>query len=546
MATYVRGYNPIWLFDDLNGMILDDTYYLFILQNTIPYLPALDIYQDSDGNVNWSTPIQFLANGTLPNNVYFNPSSVYRLEVRQGSTQADPLIYLIENYVPGTDVVPPGGTGNVTDNQITNPQFANVLFDPNLSLVINSATTTPFAPGWSVITSGSGTLTITQQEFAGTDNVPGNASYGITLSNAGFTTVTVVQRFNNNGELWTTGSVSLGGVGYVTGASSTDLLGTIVYSDGQSQQIFNDPINAAANVFGNVSDIPQSTNASAPGVSYTECQLEFAGSLALTLTNIQLIGDALAFVDYAQITIERQIDQQYHWDLPIVPVGTVIDYYGFGAPNHFLLCDGSTYSRNKYYKLFAALTLIQNIVEVTNVTFTCDATKLGIGMYVEGAGIPVGTYITLISAYAPGATITVNQVTTSTGTFSARFFAAGQGDGSTTFSTPDLQGYVIAGIGGASLFLAGTPPNTLGADVGSSTYAMIAANIPQHTHKTIIPTSGGGASGQAFNATSNISTNRTYTTDGGESLANVPLTTPPTAFSLVQPTTFAYKYIRYE
>ena len=142
-ATYIRGYNPVWLFDDLNGLILDDTYYLFILQNTLPYLPATDIYQDPDGNIHWSTPIQFLANGTLPNNIYFNPESVYRLEVRDGPTQSDALIYLVENYVPGVDVVAPGSGASPTENQITNPQFATVLFDTSAQLTISTATTTP-------------------------------------------------------------------------------------------------------------------------------------------------------------------------------------------------------------------------------------------------------------------------------------------------------------------------------------------------------------------------------------------------------------------
>src|ERR1700692_4481950 len=102
----VRGSNPIWFEVDLSANAFDDTFYLFVLNNEIPYTP-LPIWQDPFGNVEWTNPLQFLANGTLPNNLYFDPSATYRLEFRQGDTQQDPLIYLVENYVPGEGNVPP-------------------------------------------------------------------------------------------------------------------------------------------------------------------------------------------------------------------------------------------------------------------------------------------------------------------------------------------------------------------------------------------------------------------------------------------------------
>src|ERR1700677_3254065 len=99
--SYTRGSNPVWLFDDLTGHLLDDTYYMFVLSNEIPYIP-LPTYQDPFGNVLWTNPIRVFANGTLPNNIYFDPDIVYRLEIRQGDSQQDALIYLVENYVPGS------------------------------------------------------------------------------------------------------------------------------------------------------------------------------------------------------------------------------------------------------------------------------------------------------------------------------------------------------------------------------------------------------------------------------------------------------------
>src|SRR5579871_1940839 len=121
---YIRGSNPIWSLVDLTGHQFDDTFYMFVLQNTLPYLDA-PTWQDPNGSVFWSNPIQFLANGTLPTNIYLDSDTVYRLEFRQGDSQSDPLIYLIENYVPGSGGgVTPTDEATTTDNQITNPQFA--------------------------------------------------------------------------------------------------------------------------------------------------------------------------------------------------------------------------------------------------------------------------------------------------------------------------------------------------------------------------------------------------------------------------------------
>ena len=145
-STLIRGANPLWTVPTLVGQFMDDTYYFFTLQNTLPYLPA-PVWQDPDGNVQWSDPIEVLASGNLPGNIYFDPSMVYRLEWRAGPSQSDALIWLVENYVPGADVSPTGTGENITDNQITNPQFALVSFDPTSSLTINTATTTsPAAP----------------------------------------------------------------------------------------------------------------------------------------------------------------------------------------------------------------------------------------------------------------------------------------------------------------------------------------------------------------------------------------------------------------
>ena len=39
-ALGVRGANPIWYFVNLWGKSFDDTYWMWVLENDIPYIPA--------------------------------------------------------------------------------------------------------------------------------------------------------------------------------------------------------------------------------------------------------------------------------------------------------------------------------------------------------------------------------------------------------------------------------------------------------------------------------------------------------------------------
>src|ERR1017187_2056351 len=174
--SFVRGANPIWLFDDLVGNILDDTYYISFLTNTLPYLPQ-NVFRDNQGMVPWNNPIEFLANGTLPNNIYGDRDLVYRIEIRQGPTQHDQLIYEVNDYIfgAGSSIVP--DTVGVQANQISNSQFSQVDFGiipggaATPSLVLNTAGTYEIAPGWFITLIGTGTLTITQLIFSGTQNL---------------------------------------------------------------------------------------------------------------------------------------------------------------------------------------------------------------------------------------------------------------------------------------------------------------------------------------------------------------------------------------
>lgn len=379
----------MWLFDDLTGHLLDDQFYMFVLSNEIPYGP-LPIYQDPFGNVEWTNPLQFYANGTLPNNVYFDPDTVYRIEIRQGDSQSDALIHLVENYVPGSSGnTPINETSFSTDNQVSNPQFALINFTSPLTLNSVSTQIINVAPGWFLNLTGTGNVTLTQVLLNSAVVNPTNASYALQIQLSGsWTNAYLSQRFTKNGVLWSNSFVS-SSIMALSGNAPQNISATLIDSQGNTlTTVLNTtPLTEAFNAYPGIGQIGASMDTDFPPTAYIEYQLLLPNNCNITLSSVQLIsGDVNVEYPYEQTTIERQIDQTYHNAYPIVPVGAVIDFAGSVLPYYYFLCNGAVIGRTTFSKLFAA----------------------------------IGT-------------------------------TWGAGDGSTTFNIPDLTDKVIAGSGG-SLF----------------------------------------------------------------------------------------------
>ena len=546
--SLTRGVNPIWWIPDLVGNPMDDSYYLFVLSNTIPYLP-LTVYHDSAGSIPWSNPIEVLANGTMPVDIYWDEDTVYRLEWRNGPTQADTLTYLVENYMPGEG----GGSGpttnsaNNTTNQITNPQFSQVNFTGTFTSTLD--TLTNIAPGWDIVTTGSGpgSISVTQLEVLGDSGDSTNPSYALQIMSSGWETVGIQQTFEDNGALWASGLDDISGVAlqisaYNSSGTAPPLTGVISYTGTDAPgptTIFTEAsINAAPNSYGGAAALPVSTNTSAPASAATSVSFYWTSNNTVVVTSAQLIGqqgEDIAQVLYQQESIERQIDHFYHLAYPIVPVGTIIDFGGFGLLDHYTLCDGSAISRTTFSLLFNVLTTTETVSLTSTVnTFTViSSTQYHIGMAIEGTGIPAATTISGIT----GTTITMSAAATVTAASSVRFFAWGAGDGSTTFNTPNLADYVTAGAGGT---LFGANNYAVGLKGGSSTHAITIAEMPAHTHPGSTARSNSGSpGGSASLYGSSAGPNQNLAIDVASQGSG-------TASTIVQQTALVRKFIRYE
>ncbi len=531
MALGIRGSNPIWFEVDLQGKLFDDTFYLFVLENTIPYIPAT-VYHDPDLTIPWTNPIRFLANGTLPVDIYYEGDTVYRLEYRQGPTQQDPLIYEVNNYVPGSGGSTPVDTiAFASSNQITNPQFALTTLQNPVTITGTDPDLIEIAPGWTLSLAGTGSVTITRVALTSSNINPSNAPYAIQLTMSGWTADSVIlrQRFQQNGMLWASKIVSTAVTARLEGSPQSISANLI---DSNNSVVGNvmplTPINESWNEYTGYAQLPATTNPDTPPAAYLDYELLLPSNIDIYLTSFQLVVQDLPVQpSFEQDSINRQIDHSYNYAYPIVPVGAFIDFGGFVVPEHYYLCDGSAKDRVRNYLLFSALTTTEIVTLTSTVnTFTVVSNaNYHIGMAIEGTGIPAATTISNIV----GTTITMSANATATGPSTVRFFAWGAGDGSTTFNVPNLEGYVRAGADGSLL----SGVNGVGLSGGSATHTLTVSEMPSHVHDLAV---GHGVSTSTASANGNTPDGVATTAPQGDGLPH----------SIVQPTKLVKTCIRYQ
>lgn len=321
MALGIRGANPIWVLVNLAGKLFDDTYYMWVLENQIPYIPA-DVYHDPDLNTPWTDPIQFLGNGTLPNDVYFEPGVVYRLEFRQSDglsapTQQDPLIYLVENYVAGEGGSTPVDTvAFASSNQVTNPQFALTDFVSPFTLAATDPAPIEIGPGWFLNLAGTGTVTLTKVPLNNANPNPSNAPYALEITMSGWTadSVFLTQRFQQNGMLWANKIVSTAITARVQGLNVT-ITATLVDSNNSTLgQLLSTTVDNSFNEYTGYAQLGATTNPDVPPAAYIDYKLALPSNVDIYLSSIQLVvQDVPVEPAFEQDSVERQIDHTFHY-----------------------------------------------------------------------------------------------------------------------------------------------------------------------------------------------------------------------------------------
>jgi hypothetical protein len=326
VGPYTRSANPVWSFVDLTGNQFDDTFYMWVLSNQIPYVPAA-VYQTPTGTP-WTDPIRFLANGTLPNNIYWDPNVIYRLEFRHNlgllpPSQNDPLIYLVENYAPNGNNAELENISNLTtSNQVSNSQFVEVNFQSPFTLTnVTNPPPIEIAPDWFLTLTGTGNVTINQiplYDAPGLTN-PTNAPYALEINLTGGWTGNPIlsQTLPVNGMLWANKYVSLSFTGLIQTAPAP-VTARLIASNGQPIAVFNN--NILSNTFTeytSVALLPGTMNANIPPNANIQFQMLLPANGDIYLTSFQLVASTVDTpYEYQQETVSRQKDQLFHYYNP--------------------------------------------------------------------------------------------------------------------------------------------------------------------------------------------------------------------------------------
>ena len=295
-----------------------------------------------------------------------------------------------------------------------------------------------------------------------------------------------------------------------------------------------------------------------------------AGDIANdTLTATQIAVDAIGSseladnaVDTAAIAALAVTNAKLAADA-VTPTGSIIAYSApVGAPTSWLACDGSAVSRTTYSTLFTVLcssigTFTTTIASPAVITQAAHGLLEGASVYLTTTGaLPTGLlantryfvkYLTVntynLSLTQGGANI--NTSGTQSGTHTSVRCPWGVGNGTTTFTLPDLQGRILAGVEATATRLTTANANdsnitsTVVGSTGGDQYPQVHTHIQeQHYHSFGRPPQQASYAGSPFVYGANWYSNETVNTATATAInKNWPLTPDPSGASgNVQPT----------
>lgn len=277
------------------------------------------------------TFLDALDNPVVPYFLPFNASGdpeYYRVIV-QSSGLVEQFVRDPVPYIPD-DLIHPGGQSINFTNELSNPQFQDVLFDTvSASHVYTIAGASMdvihLAPSWDLIVSGTGSVTVSQTRPVGSLNRPTNPGTLLNITSAGITFLRLRQRLYGSPNLFGSGFMNGFFVAKTFGMTSAAL--TMLYS--QSNGTVVDQAIVTANLPGNGAYtefsqpnpviIPISDSADSFPNAYVDIDIVIPIGTNIEITSIQLVGTgvtSVATVPYDQESNDRQTDFEFHYFQP--------------------------------------------------------------------------------------------------------------------------------------------------------------------------------------------------------------------------------------
>jgi hypothetical protein len=211
-------------------------------------------------------------------------------------------------------------------NELSNPQFAQVLFDTTAATFTYNYSgavlvETPIAPGWDLVVSGTGSVTVSQVKPTGTANTPTNPGTLLNIVSAGGITVLQLrQRLYGSPNLFSSENVS---VTLLASAGGGSPVLNMFYksSNGMTSgfNIFSKTLTTANTVYYSSAAIPVSASVNTYPGAYVDIYMDIPLTTSITLSSIQLVAtgtNTVATVPYDQTTNAQQINNLFWYYKP--------------------------------------------------------------------------------------------------------------------------------------------------------------------------------------------------------------------------------------
>ena len=226
-----------------------------------------------------------------------------------------------------------GGSGDVVagtvQNDISNPQFAEVLFDTTIASFTFSFSaetkTIEIAPDWSItaVSPAAGTVTVTQLTPLGTLNLPTNPGTLLQISSTGLTSLLLRQRITGSPNLWGSGYISSGFMAKVYGGTDKVLKLYYSQSDGTivNQELLSAtlPASGAYGYYPGTKFIDPSTSTQDFPDAYIDIYFDVPLGIKVDITSVMIAATgstSVADIGYDQESNPRQIDHLFHYYKP--------------------------------------------------------------------------------------------------------------------------------------------------------------------------------------------------------------------------------------
>ncbi len=256
----------------------------------------------------------------------------------------------VEQFVrdPQPYIADTGGTGvsGAYENEISNPQFSEVLFDTtsathvyNFTAAIQKVVT--IAPDWDIVVScpAGGSVTVSQVRPAGTLNRITNPGTLLSINSAGLSSFRLRQRIYGSPNLWGSGYLS-GSFVAKTGASAPTTL-SLLYSQSNGL-VVNQPIitatlpaSGAYAAYPGSFLIPASDSTQAFPDAYIDIEFDMPLSVNVEITSVMLAMTGTTKVTdliYDQESQNRQVDHLFHYykpELEFKPIPSMLTGWDF-------------------------------------------------------------------------------------------------------------------------------------------------------------------------------------------------------------------------